>query len=111
MKHRTEPIRSKTVGSHPAGVRGLKHLLPTVIAVRTVSHPAGVRGLKRARPKSGGPGDMVAPRRGAWIETYAQQLMEYPAEVAPRRGAWIETLRGSRIPKWVVRRTPQGCVD
>ena len=36
---------------------------------------------------------LVAPRRGAWIET-PETLEELIAEyVAPRRGAWIETSR------------------
>ena len=33
------------------------------------SHPAGVRGLKRLVPVVRGAGVPVAPRRGAWIET------------------------------------------
>ena len=78
--------------------------------------------------------DTVAPRRGAWIETQKQPEFPSVTFVAPRRGAWIETLsftiytvpmfwshpagvRGlKQIPAccgmfWVLRRTPQGCVD
>ena len=33
----------------------------------------------------------VAPRAGAWIETYAIDLTYGVVEVAPRAGAWIET--------------------
>ncbi len=34
----------------------------------------------------------VAPRRGAWIETFILVGFSLSAIVAPRRGAWIETL-------------------
>ena len=33
----------------------------------------------------------VAPRVGAWIETYKEVEREYYDKVAPRVGAWIET--------------------
>ena len=35
---------------------------------------------------------MVAPRRGAWIETCINHSSNLLGFVAPRRGAWIETL-------------------
>ena len=35
---------------------------------------------------------LVAPRRGAWIETDEEGKVMLPQRVAPRRGAWIETL-------------------
>ena len=34
---------------------------------------------------------LVAPRVGAWIETYYKNFMFNVANVAPRVGAWIET--------------------
>ncbi len=35
---------------------------------------------------------LVAPRRGAWIETSVWMVTGSPSSfVAPRRGAWIET--------------------
>ena len=34
----------------------------------------------------------VAPRAGAWIETYTKQLIMAYSMVAPRAGAWIETV-------------------
>ena len=33
----------------------------------------------------------VAPRAGAWIETYRWSAPRRKIEVAPRAGAWIET--------------------
>ena len=33
----------------------------------------------------------VAPRAGAWIETLHQEPQAYADHVAPRAGAWIET--------------------
>jgi len=35
---------------------------------------------------------VVAPRRGAWIETPDYQRRYFEMFVAPRRGAWIETM-------------------
>ncbi len=37
-------------------------------------------------------GLIVAPRVGAWIETYNYSRGVHGADVAPRVGAWIETL-------------------
>ena len=37
----------------------------------------------------------VAPRRGAWIETYGVPYSLLSEQVAPRRGAWIETVKGA----------------
>ena len=34
---------------------------------------------------------LVAPRVGAWIETYVLPLIDVQPIVAPRVGAWIET--------------------
>lgn len=33
----------------------------------------------------------VAPRAGAWIETYADEQEQHLSVVVPRAGAWIET--------------------
>ncbi len=33
----------------------------------------------------------VAPRAGAWIETYKSKYVISVEQVAPRAGAWIET--------------------
>ena len=58
------------------------------------SHPVWVRGLKLdgvnadARPLA------VAPRVGAWIETYLGSVLSERFTVAPRVGAWIETWPG-----------------
>ena len=35
--------------------------------------------------------DMVAPRVGAWIETFSTKTAQLEPLVAPRVGAWIET--------------------
>ena len=53
----------------------------------------------------------VAPRRGAWIETAVFAKASISACVAPRRGAWIETVIWLEWRKNKKRRTPQGCVD
>ena len=50
----------------------------------------------------------VAPRVGAWIETYAQLQKGVEFGVAPRVGAWIETGAANAVsayqqshPEWV----------
>ena len=74
------------------------------------SHPAGVRGLKPMTYKVGLYKTMVAPRRGAWVETPAQFWGHVLHFVAPRRGAWVETYLVSLTGQDRVGRTPQGCV-
>ena len=53
----------------------------------------------------------VAPRVGAWIETYKDLCLEVPTYVAPRVGAWIETFRYFLVIFYCKCRTPCGCVD
>ena len=53
----------------------------------------------------------VAPRRGAWIETNTPAPTPALSEVAPRRGAWIETCTHGWTNSRLMGRTPQGCVD
>ena len=55
--------------SHPAGVRGLKRRHIDIFLVRPASHPAGVRGLKPCKSLFLAGAAVVAPRRGAWVET------------------------------------------
>ena len=76
---------------------------------------------------------IVAPRVGAWIETFGKRLSHCQAAVAPRVGAWIETFSSCfaaicdavapRVGAWIetlyramaltnpLSRTPCGCVD
>ena len=56
-----------------------------------LSHPVWVRGLKPTLGFDGFVKRQVAPRVGAWIETFGVPLAERSAMVAPRVGAWIET--------------------
>ena len=60
--------------------------------VLCLSHPVWVRGLKHKNFRDIGVLNKVAPRVGAWIETYQISLEESESGVAPRVGAWIETL-------------------
>ena len=46
LKHLFPTAESLFGGSHPAGVRGLKPMLPLELVLEVRSHPAGVRGLK-----------------------------------------------------------------
>ena len=75
--------------SHPVGVRGLKQLAKRYKDGDITSHPVGVRGLKQNAAGSGAAGAIVAPRGGAWIETFT-----------------LLTCRGLFLS-----RTPWGCVD
>ena len=53
----------------------------------------------------------VAPHVGAWIETAINYLDVIVFLVAPHVGAWIETLLLKAIFRWIICRTPCGCVD
>ena len=54
---------------------------------------------------------LVAPRAGAWIETCMARPPCTSCRVAPRAGAWIETDQG--VDSWVLKlcRPPRGGVD
>ena len=52
-----------------------------------------VRGLKPDRVCLLPSGVTVAPRVGAWIETFIIDPYSQARKVAPRVGAWIETVR------------------
>ncbi len=67
----------------------MKLMIELHVRMPTVSHPAGVRGLKHHQQ--------------------AQKPVE--ALVAPRRGAWIETSNWLNKQSLMPCRTPQGCVD
>ena len=55
---------------------------------------------------------IVAPHRGAWIETPAKIVAKsIIVMVAPHRGAWIETIDIESLREEKDGRTPQGCVD
>ena len=56
-----------------------------------MSLPARERGLKLSHCNRPFPPAQVAPRAGAWIETYNDQRLRTASLVAPRAGAWIET--------------------
>mgnify|MGYP007011738101 CR=1 FL=1 len=57
-----------------------------------MSHPAGVRGLKHTYRNGYYQNREVAPRRGAWVETKQMPNSDKLLKVAPRRGAWVETV-------------------
>jgi len=59
------------------------------------SRPARARGLKLDNRRFLGQDPAVAPRAGAWIETYERSIERSTASVAPRAGAWIETLKAA----------------
>ena len=70
MKQYCRSTPLKDLLSHPAGVRGLKREFYVFGIAENVSHPAGVRGLKLANSSTSSTvWQVVAPRRGAWVET------------------------------------------
>ena len=77
--------------SHPVWVRGLKLSQWIEAFVSWRSHPVWVRGLKRAKMAEQVDNAEVAPRVGAWIETFTTIISFSIESVAPRVGAWIET--------------------
>ena len=60
---------------------------------------------------TGGANPPVAPRVGAWIETFCAPVKSCVAIVAPRVGAWIETLRRLHNRFSLRGRAPRGRVD
>ena len=77
--------------SHPVWVRGLKPVYNEDWSVSQLSHPVWVRGLKQPRAIAPPILPEVAPRVGAWIETFENGEACAIFAVAPRVGAWIET--------------------
>ena len=78
--------------SHPVWVRGLKHMNLICLQIyRIKSHPVWVRGLKQGKDMKLTIKQEVAPRVGAWIETWLSFNKARSYCVAPRVGAWIET--------------------
>ncbi len=69
MKHYKVPDSTIIQLSLPVRERGLKHILISDMEAEIY----------------------VAPRAGAWIETFNGASARYDAAVAPRAGAWIET--------------------
>ncbi len=55
------------------------------------SRPVWARGLKRSGCYVDVADEGVAPRVGAWIETFPKLRIMESFLVAPRVGAWIET--------------------
>ena len=99
-------------GSHPVRVRGLKLYKNSNQSVLQASHPVRVRGLKLYYLQPLKILHIVAPRAGAWIETFNQPpLYDNTIIVAPRAGAWIETFKQLDGSSWDGSRTPCGCVD
>ena len=77
--------------SHPVWVRGLKQRENKAHGADIVSHPVWVRGLKLSCTLQFRHQIPVAPRVGAWIETWNLFVTRKTPGVAPRVGAWIET--------------------
>ena len=77
------------------------------------SRPAWARGLKLAYLSDDAINE-VAPRVGAWIETFVWPAF-WPQRLAPRVGAWIETMSAlasaiasfaPRVGAWIETITP-----
>ena len=73
------------------------------------SHPAGVRGLKPLPNGKEVEWPIVAPRRGAWVETYKLSVYSLIAVSHPAGVRGLKPLV-VRIVVLYSSRTPQGCV-
>src|SRR5438309_1714407 len=71
--------------------RGLKRVEGRQSSDRGMSPLVQGRGLKHRVGRADRIPPRVAPRAGAWIETYSPSAGYSMAIVAPRAGAWIET--------------------
>ena len=79
-----------TSGSRPVWARGLKRIEMKTMEKGSRSRPVWARGLKRIQNTCLAI-RKVAPRVGAWIETWKIDKYITDEGVAPRVGAWIET--------------------
>ena len=97
--------------SLPARERGLKPFFTCLSFIQYGSLPARERGLKHKLINGRRNSNIVAPRAGAWIETYIHALIVRFLSVAPRAGAWIETCTETAISTPQRCRSPRGSVD
>ena len=71
LKQALRALQPVLLLSHPVRVRGLKHQVPRMRPIKLLSHPVRVRGLK-PMPQPLAQLLDVAPRAGAWIETFCK---------------------------------------
>ncbi len=106
----TKPMPN-TGQSPPVRGRGLKLSHLRDLSNESLSPPVRGRGLKRPIPVKQPIKTSVAPRAGAWIETFERSRQQVcKAGSPPRAGAWIETGAWDAV-KNVGRRPPCGGVD
>ena len=72
------------------------------------SRPIGARGLKRRAARLQRRQGLVAPHRGAWVETTAASIRLKVATSRPSRGAWVETGRTRAATGFCSGRAPRG---
>jgi len=102
--------RTQTIGSRPARARGLKHTLPSIVSNMYRSRPARARGLKLLRIFPVVRRDESRPARARGLKHRVRDRILQEAQVAPRAGAWIETYdKTDLIAK--KGRAPRGRVD
>jgi len=100
-----------SLSSHPVRVRGLKHISRRrARQVSDPSHPVRVRGLKQTTFTQAFQGILSHPVRvrGLKLEFCRYRLFDGP--VAPRAGAWVETYNTTPGVDCQASRTPCGCV-
>ena len=81
----------RSVRSLPARERGSKPINGGDHSADALSLPARERGSKQGKMAGAVAKNCVAPRAGAWIETFMAVPLNQVPQVAPRAGAWIET--------------------
>jgi len=99
------------VKSHPARVRGLKLSEMQQCIAEEKSHPARVRGLKQICELFQEMAGYVAPRTGAWIETFLFNTIPCIPKSHPARVRGLKQFLTILFDLRIQRRTPHGCVD
>ena len=78
------------LSSPPARGRGLKHLSVISLLTYRMSPPARGRGLKHCAFYLESQSWIVAPRTGAWIETFLKTIKNITARSPPARGRGLK---------------------
>ena len=79
LKLKVSTELSRKLKSRPVRARGLKHPKTAQASSRLPSRPVRARGLKQHPPAAVTAGQDVAPRAGAWIETWCRSWARWPS--------------------------------
>ncbi len=97
--------------SRPARARGLKLARPGTLLSHRASRPARARGLKLVCLAPSWLHDVSRPARARGLKLHILILVISRSKVAPRAGAWIETFSWTFYKFATLSRAPRGRVD